>query len=165
MDASPASFDKEAPDVASFKDQRGKAAFQFHLFPEDMWAEVELRDRHREWLEPRLNALVKMRRDVRTGSASSLRGIAQPLHAAWIVFELIRLDLVAGLECDEQRLGTLAALKEEWQRDLSRVPIPAGLDDFSDARPKPLRRDASLEGRFDRYYEAILSMAPLMPAF
>lgn len=58
-DSSTAAFDREAPDVASFKDQRGMVAFQFHLFPEEVWAELELRDHYPGWLERRLNALVR----------------------------------------------------------------------------------------------------------
>ena len=152
---------REAIHVADFKDQRGKVAFQFHLFPEEVWAELDLRDRYAEWLERRLDALLRMRQDVRTSAASSLRGTPQPLHAPWMTFELIRLDMVAGLERDDQRLSTLEALKQEWRRDLSRLPMPVGLDDFPDALPKPLERDPSLEARFDRYYDAVLSIAPL----
>ena len=162
MEASTVAFDREATDIASFKDQQGKAAFQFHLFPEEVWAELDLRDHYPEWLERRLNALVRMRQDVRTGAESSLRGIPQTLHAAWTVYELIRLDLVVGLlERDDHRLTTLEALKQEWRRDLSRLPMPVGLEEFIDALPRPLERDAGLEARFDRYYDAVLSIASL----
>lgn len=161
MAASTVAFDREATDIACFKDQRGKVAFQFHLFPEEVWAELDLRDHYPDWLERRLNALVRMRQDVRTGAESSLRGIPQTLHATWTIFELIRLDLVTGLERDSQRLATLEALRQEWRRDLSQLPMPVGLEDYRDAIPRPLERDASLEARFDRYYDAVLSIAPL----
>ena len=79
----------------------------------------------------------------------------------WTVYEVIRVGRVEGLERDDQRLATLEALKQEWRRDLSQLPMPVGLEDFIEALPRPLDRDASLEARFDRYYEAVLSLAPL----
>ena len=98
MQASTVALDREATDVACFKDQRGKAAFQFHLFPEEVWAELHLRDQYPEWLERRVTALCKMRQDTRARAASFLRQIAQPVHAEWMIYDLIRLDLVMRLE-------------------------------------------------------------------
>jgi hypothetical protein len=159
--ASTVAFERDAADIASFKNQRGMVAFQFHLFPEEVWAELDLRDHYPDWLERRLSALLRMRQDVRAVAGPSLRRIPQPLHAAWIVHELIRVDLVAGLERNERRLATLEALKQKWRRALSLLPMPVGLEDYIDALPRPLERDPTLEARFDRYYDAVLSIAPL----
>lgn len=161
MEASTVAFDRETTDVACFKDQRGEAAFHFHLFPEEVWAELHLRDQYPEWVERRVTALYNMRQDTRTRAASFLRQTAQPLHASWMIYELIRLDLVMKLERNKQRLAALAALKQEWLRDLSRLRMPEGLSDFADALPSSLEPDSIVEARFDRYYDAVLAITPL----
>jgi hypothetical protein len=154
---------KEAPDRADFKRQRGVAAMQFHLFPDEMWAELFVRDHYPDWLERRLTALVEMRERTRAERDAQLARMPQPLHPWWAVHELIRVSLVIALESDERRMARLEALKAACISDLeqeSSSSVQSTIRSALDAVPKPLTVDAVSEARFDEFCDAVLTVSP-----
>jgi len=165
QDAEAAAFEEEPLDIAVFKQKRGVAAFQFHLFPEEVWAELYVRDHYPEWLERRLVSLLAMRQGTRARREAQLAGIPQPLICSWLIYELVRVDLVIALEQDDRRLAQLNDLKQEWSTDLLQLCPPERLEvelrTFAESIPNPLEADAISEARFDRYADAVLAIPPL----
>jgi hypothetical protein len=150
----------DSPDIVEFKRKRSVAAFQFLLFPDEVWAEVFLRDHYPEWFDRRLEALVRMREGNYATRQSAFDRIPVPLHAIWMLFELIRVDLANALERDDQRLARLNTLRRDWSSDLfsrcSTSRVESALQTFGDGLPRPI--DAhELESRFVRYFEAVLT--------
>jgi hypothetical protein len=158
--ASDVAFANEKRDVAQFKQQRAWAAIKFHLWPDEVWAELYLRDRYPQWFERRVAGLCRMREDMRRREAQQLIAIPERIRGSLVAYELVRLDMVLGLERDTQRRHRLEVLKQAWKDDLSRMFLPAELADFEDAFRIPLESDAVFEARCDRYCNAVLSIAP-----
>jgi hypothetical protein len=146
-----------------FKRWRGVTAMQFHLFPDEIWAELFVRDRYPEWLERRLIALLAMREATRSERSVQLAKIPPPLHGWCMFFELIRVELVMALELDERRLARLRALKASWISGLEQQSpgtVPSTLRKVREAIPRPLDVDAVSEVPFDEFCHAILAVSP-----
>ena len=154
----------ERADIAAFKRKRAVGAFQFLLFPDEVWAELYLRDHHPDWLDRRLVALLRMREANRGNWGQTSLSMPQPLVACWIIYELMRVDLVVALESNQQRLDRLHLLKRDWSADLFQLcqadRVEHALATFGDGLPRPLEADAVSEARFDQYFNAVLAIAP-----
>jgi hypothetical protein len=156
---------RDAPNLAVFKHRRAMAAFQFLVFPDEVWAELDLRDRYPDWFERRLQLLLRMRERGRARYQDMLLSTPPSLYTSWLILEALRVDLVIGLEHDPSRLARLEGLKREWLTDLhqmcppDRVAVAVGI--FGGGLPRPLVSAAVSEAPFDQYAAEVLTIAPV----
>jgi hypothetical protein len=137
---------------------------QFLNFPEEIWAELLLRDGYPDWFGRRMERYTQMREGNFNRREGSRASVPPPLHRYWVFYELLRVELGRRLDRDQRHKERLGFLAEQWGTELGQVCDDSHADRLlarlADLIPMDVNASRVSETLFKQLFDEVLAVAP-----